>query len=148
MKSGKRLANVIYTTATHASLLHDITDTDCQIKNGSPHNNVFRAFKCHCFNQPDNKSTEKLQLMFVCFWFDCFNSIPTDRACDASCLDDPSNALTSSKLMLIFFQSSETEEQRKGRGEYGSSSHEAVTLPQFQSQLPSSVYCHPQKKVV
>ena len=46
MKSRKRVTcDLFHMTATHASLVYDITDTDCWAQKGSTHGHVFKTFK-------------------------------------------------------------------------------------------------------
>ena len=37
--------DVINTSATHADLVHDVTDADCQAQNGHYHGRVYATFK-------------------------------------------------------------------------------------------------------
>ena len=80
-KSRKRLAHDLFATfATHAGLVHDITDTDCWAQNGSTHGHVFITLN-FIFNlffyEQDQKSNEKLHCLFsFFFFFSCFVIIP------------------------------------------------------------------------
>ena len=47
---------VMNTSAAHAGLVHDATDTDCQTPNGSNHNLVFVTFNRPFWTRPDHTS--------------------------------------------------------------------------------------------
>ena len=60
LKSRKWSAHdIIDTCATHASLVHDVTYTDCQTRNGSTYG-CFCNFLTLIFDKLDQKLTEKL----------------------------------------------------------------------------------------
>ena len=57
----KRLAqDVMYTSATHAHLAHDVTDSYRQTQNGSAHGRVFVTFKCWLKNKEKRKVDDKI----------------------------------------------------------------------------------------
>ena len=77
--------NIIYTSAKHANLIHDVTYTTCQAQNSSIHSHVFATFKqiaaftamflplsnIFSFIKLDEKPNEKLLRLFffyILFW--------------------------------------------------------------------------------
>ena len=62
------------TFATHAGLVHDVTDSDCSAQNGSFHGRVFATFSCLIqFSKQDEKSSEKKCCAYISYSFfpDC-----------------------------------------------------------------------------
>ena len=55
------------TTATHANLVYDVIQTDCQGKNGSTNGCAFRDFQISICNKQDEKS--RVKLLYVDFLF-------------------------------------------------------------------------------
>lgn len=75
--SWKRLAHsILYTSAKHADLVHDVIDTDCQTQNGSTRSCIFMTFRYQFLT--NHKLTEK--------WLSLISSLPIDRAHDAAWL--------------------------------------------------------------
>ena len=103
LKGRKRLAHgVSDTSATHAGLVHEVTDTHCWAQNGSTHGHVFIIFRrrllinrmrnweksccvniflCIPISRTFNKKDEKLSVKILCEYF---SFILISRACDAS----------------------------------------------------------------
>lgn len=59
--------NVYNTFATRASLVHDITDADCWVENGSADGHVFTTSKYWFFTNKTRNRVEKK--LYVCFLF-------------------------------------------------------------------------------
>ena len=54
-----------YTSATHAHLVHDATDTDHHRQNGNTNSSVFKCwFKKNTHNKLEHKLTEELCLLY------------------------------------------------------------------------------------
>ena len=47
--------DVVDTFTTHASLVYDVTDTDCRAQNGSTHGRVFCDFQTSLFNKREEE---------------------------------------------------------------------------------------------
>lgn len=57
----------ISTSATRASFVHDITDTQCQKQNGSSHGCLSANFKYRFFYKLENKLTKKVEVSLLFF---------------------------------------------------------------------------------
>ena len=74
-----RLVTLFDTFATHAGLVHDVTDNDCSAQNGSFHGRVFATFSCLIqFSKQDEKPSEKnaariyhIHSFRIAFWIQC-----------------------------------------------------------------------------
>ena len=79
MKNRKRsVHDVLDSSASHADLVHNVTDTDCQTQYDSAHGHVFGTFKriyiYLYITKPDRKWTEKLLFFFSLSFFFLFFS--------------------------------------------------------------------------
>ena len=60
----ERLAHdIVYASATYASPVHEVTDTDCQMQNVSAYGHVC-YFESLIFNEPDHKLTVILPTVY------------------------------------------------------------------------------------
>ena len=70
MKSRKRLIrNLLHTSATHAILVQDITDIDCQTQRGSAHSYVFATLEHWLLTNYTHKSTELQWVHFLLHFY-------------------------------------------------------------------------------
>ena len=78
LKSTKKLpCDIIDTCATHAGLVYNVTDPDCQIQNGSNHSCVCMTFKMSFLTY---WTTIQLKNWYQPFFFFFKSSVPVDRA--------------------------------------------------------------------
>lgn len=82
----KRVAhNVIYVSATPASLVDKVTDTDCHTQHVSAHNHVLMTFNYQFLTKKLSIFHETISQLKTCCG-SIVDSIPVDRAGDASLL--------------------------------------------------------------